>query len=114
MTTLRIPVTLLRRLRTQALVSSVVVLLFVFLELVNRRSYHEVFPIPLFGLMWLLPLSFALTATPIVRSLSAGRRGLPNHLGLLAGVVFLVLIAWLWVGMIIDQMPCFLGVPRCD
>jgi hypothetical protein len=96
------------------MVSSVLVLPFIVLELVNRRSYHEGFPIPLFGLTWLLPLSFMLIATPIVRSLSAGRSSLSNRLSLLAGVILLVLIAWLWVGIIIDQMPCFLGVPLCD
>jgi hypothetical protein len=26
----------------------------------------------------------------------------------------LILLAWLWVGLIHDQMPCFLGVPNCN
>jgi len=26
----------------------------------------------------------------------------------------LILIAWLWAGALVDQMPCFLGVPNCD
>jgi hypothetical protein len=26
----------------------------------------------------------------------------------------LIIIAWLWGSVILDQMPCFLGVPKCD
>jgi hypothetical protein len=29
-------------------------------------------------------------------------------------VVFMALIAWEWGVIIVDQMPCFLGVPNCD
>jgi hypothetical protein len=29
-------------------------------------------------------------------------------------VVFLAFIARMWIGILIDQMPCFLGVPNCD
>jgi hypothetical protein len=114
MTTLCIPVTLLRRFRTPVLVSSALGLPFVVLELVNRRSYHEGFPIPLFGLLWLLPLSFMLIAPPLVRNLSARRSSPADRLRLLAGVLLLILVAGLWFGIISDQMPCFLGVPRCD
>jgi hypothetical protein len=24
------------------------------------------------------------------------------------------LIAWLWISIVLDRMPCFLGVPNCD
>lgn len=24
------------------------------------------------------------------------------------------LIAWKWAGIVLDQMPCFLGIPNCD
>jgi hypothetical protein len=27
---------------------------------------------------------------------------------------FLLSIAWEWSALVIDQMPCFLGVPNCD
>jgi hypothetical protein len=26
----------------------------------------------------------------------------------------LIFIAWLWGSAILDQLPCFLGVPACD
>jgi uncharacterized membrane protein len=84
------------------------------LELINRRSFHEDFPIPLFGILWLLPVTFILILMPIVRNVRAGNRIRVNPISLLLRVAFLILIAWLWVGIILDQMPCFLGVPNCD
>ena len=33
---------------------------------------------------------------------------------LLFRVAFLALIAIIWAGILIDQLPCFLGVPNCD
>lgn len=101
-------------LKTPAIVSSVLVLPFMILELVNRRDFHEGFLIVLFGLMWLLPLSFIVILMPILRGLPAGNRNMPSPLGLLPRVVLLILIAWLWIALLIDQMPCFLGVPNCD
>jgi len=37
-----------------------------------------------------------------------------NPIRLLLKVVFMILIAGLWVGILLDQMPCFLGVLNCD
>jgi hypothetical protein len=34
--------------------------------------------------------------------------------GLLLGVFILSLAAWFWTGLLLDQMPCFLGVHYCD
>ncbi len=101
-------------LKVPAIVSAVLVLPFMILELVNRRDFHDGFPIVLFGLMWLLSLSFIVILMPVLRSPPAGNRNMPNPLSLLPRIVFLILIAWLWVDLILDQMPCFLGVPNCD
>lgn len=107
-----------RDLGTQALISFGLVLPFMILELINRRNLPGGllggFPVPLFGLMWLLSFMFILTLMPIVRSLRAGNRNLTNRLTLLRGVLLLTVIAWIWVGLVIDQMPCFLGVQNCD
>lgn len=53
-----------RGLTTPALISSVLVLPFLILELVNRPAFPQSFPLPLFAVMWLLPLSFILIVTP--------------------------------------------------
>jgi len=105
---------MLRNLRTPAIVSSVLVLPFVILELVNRRGFHEGFPLALFSLMWLLPLSFILIMMPVVRPLLAGNRNLTIRPSLLPRVSLLLLIAWLFGALVFDQMPCFPGVPNCD
>jgi hypothetical protein len=101
-------------LRLPAIISSALVLPFMILELVNRRGFHEDFPIVLFGLMWLLPVAFILILTPIVRNVRSGNGVMLGPMGLSLGAVFLIYIACLWVALILDQMPCFLGVPNCD
>ena len=106
--------TILTNLRSPALISLLFVLPFMILEVVNRRNFNEGFPIVLFGLMWLLPMIFIVTLTPIVRNVRAGNSIIASPVNLLIRVVILVFIAWMWTSILIDQMPCFLGVPNCD
>lgn len=94
--------------------SSVLVLPFIILELVNRRDFPNGFPIPLFGFMWLMALTFIVILMPILRSYQASNQTAPSSLSVLPRIVLLALIAWIWVSLVIDQMPCFLGVPNCD
>jgi len=101
-------------LRSPAIISFLLVLPFTILEVVNRRNFNEGFPIPLFIIMWVLPVVFILILMPIVRNVRAGNSPIASPVSLLLRVVFLVLIAWIWLGTVIDQMPCFLGVPNCD
>ena len=97
--------------RVSAIASSLLVLSFAILELVNRRAIHE-FPIPLFAMMWLLAFSFVYILTRITRR-DAARAGRSLSTRFL-GALLLIMIAWAWVGLVVDQMPCFLGVPNCD
>jgi hypothetical protein len=97
-----------------AVVSTVLVLPLVILELVNRREFHEGFPVALFGLLWLLPMMFIVILTPIVQHVRSGNGVPPNRIDLSIRVVLLALIALAWASWMIDQMPCFLGVPNCD
>lgn len=102
----------LAHLERAALVGFVLVLPFVFLELVNRRGYGEDFPFPVFGLLWLLPVAFTLVLTTLLGQ--DRRRAAPHGIHLALGGVLLLLIAGLWIGIVLDQMPCFLGVRFCD
>jgi hypothetical protein len=95
---------------TSAIVSSILVLPFMVLELRNGGG----FAVPLFVVMWLLPLSFVLLFAPLVRTLRTGNKSVAGYLWLLPRVTLMALIAFLWVGIVVDQMPCFLGVPNCD
>lgn len=103
-----------------ALISLVLVAPFAFLELrYNTGTSRNLinFPIPLFGLLWFLATVFIIVVISIVRTVRAGD-GILAHpvtlLFLLFRLVFLALVAWMWGGLFIDQLPCFLGVPNCD
>lgn len=78
------------------------------------RSQNLLDPIVLFGLLWLLPLIFIVIFAPIVQSVRAENNIQTNPVTLLCRVTFLVFIAWVWGVAIIDQLPCFIGVPNCD
>lgn len=97
-----------------AVISSMLVMPLLFLEQVNRRNFDEGFPLPLFVILWLLPLVFSLILFPILRSARAGSMLASGRLGLLLKFSLLILVSSLWIGIALDQMPCFLGVPNCD
>lgn len=109
---------ILTNLRSSAIISFLSVLPFMILELVNRetfrRNFHESFPIFIFGFLWLLSVVFILILVPIVRNVRAGNRVMAHPINLLLKVVFLALIALMWGRILIDQLPCFIGVPNCD
>jgi len=105
---------MLTTLRSPALISLILVVAFMIMEVVNRRNFNEGFPIPLFVIMWVLPIIFIVTLMPIVRNVRARNSLIACPVNLLIRVVILVFIAWMWTGILIDQMPCFLGVPSCD
>ena len=90
---------------------------FAFLEIRNYaplRSSWLHFPFLLFGVLWLLPTAFFLTATPIVRNWRLGENVFSHPIALLLRVTLLAFVALFWVSIMRDQMPCFLGVPNCD
>ena len=102
--------------RRSAIISSFLVLPFIILEFVRTGPFPDFarsFPIPLFALLWLLAFSFVSILTRMTRDDSAQVKRIPA-LAAGLGVVVLVLIALAWVGIVVDQMPCFLGRPNCD
>ena len=107
--------TFLANLKLPALISFLLVLPLMMMEVFNRQSFNEGFPVLLFVLLWLLSVMFILILMPLVRNLrQAGNSILTSPGKLLLSVTFLVLIAIVWTGALIDQIPCFLGVPNCD
>jgi hypothetical protein len=101
-----------------ALMSLILVVPFVVLELwYNTNSptpQYSRFPTELFGILWFLGTVFLLTVAPVVRTVRAGDSILVHSITLLFRLVFVALVGYMWVGIIIDQLPCFLGVPNCD
>jgi hypothetical protein len=96
------------------LVAAVLVAPFAVLELVNAPGVQEGFPWVLFGFMFVNALLMAVSIAPPARRLLATRnvRTLePTDWLLLAlGVV----LSWAYGAVLLDQLPCFLGVPNCD
>ncbi|HEX6288773.1 MAG TPA: hypothetical protein VFZ66_06255 [Herpetosiphonaceae bacterium] len=106
--------TILTNLRSSAIIGAILVLPFLILELVNRSGFHEAFPIMLFGILWLLPVGVMLLLTPIVNNLRAGKSIMVNPRSLVLRGACVILLTWLWGSILLDQLPCFLGVPNCD
>ena len=108
----------MRRLATQlrapALISAFLVLPFVSLEAINRGRFEEGFPFPVFATLWLLGTAFILTLTPLWRTWQTRDTARLHSVPLVLRIAFLILVAWLWISIVLDQMPCFRGVPNCD
>ena len=63
----------------------------------------------------LFPVAAGVVAgRPIVRTLRAGGSLFAHLINLIIVGVILFLFAWGVVGLIVDQWPCFMGVPNCD
>ena len=102
--------------KSAALISFLLVLPFAILEALNNTIDRQsaLGLVVLFGLLWLLPVVFILILVPTVRKVRVGNGVMADSLKLLLRVALLVAIAMMWGGILIDQMPCFLGVPNCD
>ncbi|HVF47626.1 MAG TPA: hypothetical protein VNA17_08685 [Pyrinomonadaceae bacterium] len=86
---------------------------FLVLQLMNKPPLENI-PVVLFVVLWLLSTIFIATLLPIVKGLRSegGMRTHPAAI-ILSGIVLIIVTA-MWSGIIVDQMPCFLGVPNCD
>ena len=103
-------------LKSAAIISFFLVLPLAILDFLFNplRRQNLLDPIVLFGLLWLLPMVFIVLFAPIVQSIRAGNNILTSPVTLLFRVAFLIFIAWIWGVAIIDQLPCFIGIPNCD
>jgi hypothetical protein len=68
----------------------------------------------LWVVLWLLSTGFMAVFMLTVQTLrQEGNRILANPFSLLLSVILLAVFAWAWGGLVIDQMPCFLGGSGC-
>lgn len=65
----------------------------------------------LFGLLWTLGATAALMIATLVARTGARR---PGAWSVVLRVAVLTLAAGAWFAISSDQMPCFLGQPKCD
>jgi hypothetical protein len=105
---------ILKSLVTSLLISSTLVVPFVVLQVVNRRAFPEAFPFVLFIFMSLHSLLIVLSLMPALRRFRSARKLSALTLGHWAGLVVSVILVLIYANVIIDQLPCFLGVPNCD
>lgn len=96
------------------LVSATLVAPFIALQWVNRRTLHEGFPFVLFTFMSLHSLFIVLLLTPALRRLRAEGSLRALKLGHWAGLLLAAFLGYAYADVVIDQLPCFLGVPNCD
>ena len=95
-------------------ISAALVAPFIVLQWVNRRAMHEDFPFVLFTFMSLHSLFIVLLLMPPLRRFRSARNLRALKLGHWAGLVLSGVLIYAYVNVVIDQFPCFLGVPNCD
>ena len=66
------------------------------------------------GALLLLPLGFIVSLVPVVRNLRAGNGLTANPINLFIPATLFIFIAILTISFVIDQYPCWIGVPNCD
>ena len=99
-----------------AIISFIIVLPLAILEVLNNgvTTENAFGLVLLFGVLWLLPTAFLVIFIPMLRSVRAGNMLMAKPIILAFRVASLALIATVWAWGLIDQLPCFLGVPNCD
>lgn len=62
----------------------------------------------------LLPLGFFISLMPIARNMRSGRMLMANPVNFFISAGLFIFIAILVAVFVIDQYPCWMGVPNCD
>lgn len=84
---------------------------FLLLEWINTPNFWSVGISPLFFMMWLVGSIFTFVGVSILKGEKKAKTSL---ILLIIKVAILILMAWIFAGLVIDQWPCFMGVPNCD
>ena len=97
-----------------ALIGFVLLFPFVYLELVNRAAFHEMFPIQIFAFTWFLQSAFIYLIASIIVDAHEGKS--INFRGpmFIIRIYLLILVVSVWYAWIDDQWSCLMGVLNCD
>ena len=68
----------------------------------------------LFGLLWFIASAFVVSLTYLVRYVRSGTAGTVSRNSVLLSAMLVIVFGLALGGLVVDQMPCFLGVPDCD
>lgn len=66
------------------------------------------------GVLLLLPLGFIISLMPIARNVRVGYGFTASPVNMLIAAALFIFIAILVITFVIDQYPCWIGVPNCD
>ena len=80
----------------------------------NGQGLNAFGMIFIIGALLLLPLGFIISLVPIGRNVRAGDDFTANPVNFLIAAALFIFIARLVIGFVIDQYPCWIGVPNCD
>ena len=96
------------------LVAALLVVPFIVLQLVSRWRFQEGFPYVLFTFMGVHSLLIAISLVPALQCLRRERSLKALKPGHWAGLLLAGFLGYLYINLVLDQLPCFLGVPNCD
>ncbi len=84
------------------------------LQLVYGGLSYSSFPLVMFTILWLLPTVAIYLAAPLFTRLRQAEMPMFDPLSFALRIAALLPVAIMWLALVKDQMPCFLGVPNCD
>ena len=88
---------------------------FVILEGINTNGFRVYgFPTALYAFMWALAFVAVRSGREIIASLRRLDRSISGPAKLVLSSAVLLIAVTLWSSLIVDQSPCFMGVPNCD
>ena len=98
-----------------AIISSCIVFPLMLLEYVNTEGFAgKGFPAALYIALWLMPFLLLVLMIPVVRHLRSGNGLDRNRVIFVLKTALAIGIVVIWVNILMDQAPCFMGVPNCD
>jgi cytochrome bd-type quinol oxidase subunit 1 len=97
-----------------AVASTMLLLPFALLELINKPSTHPGFPVSLYTFAWIVQFVFFAALIPVIKTLQSKKSISKKPLLFLIQIAVLATAAAIWTGWLIDQWPCMMGVPNCD
>jgi hypothetical protein len=85
---------------------------FFLLEWFTSPGFPQGFPLNLFIFMWLSSSASVFLLRSVYKDFREKRK--TNFLILIMKIALLISLVWGYAELVIDQWPCFMGIPNCD
>ena len=66
------------------------------------------------GALLLLPLGLIVNLMPVMRDVRAGNGWAAHPINLLIATALVIFVGILVISFVVDQYPCWIGIPNCD